>query len=210
MAKLENIIEETSGLQLYGKDGLSSDYRLWLISNCGNCFPTTILHKSIKCAINPLKGVKRNMKKIFNELDERVVEEYKSTKENPNWNKLFMGLVFFHSILLERTRYQSFAWNGICQFYDDNLEYCKRALRLENPLRDNFDCLKRTTLENYCNNITDLADKECIKTLLEKFYNNEMLSSHYNFYPDNPAYSIPSLPSITKCMEFIDQVICFL
>jgi dynein heavy chain len=141
--------------------------------------------------------------------DKDKLEVYSAHKKQADWNKLFMGLSFFHAILLERTRHGSIGWNGICEFTNTDFELSKETLYklLEESTIFPFEALKKTTLEvHYGIHVFDPKDKDYLQILLEKFYNDNVIYSNVHFCQKDDSYYIPTLPKIQDYVNFIESV----
>jgi len=210
MAELNELIEEAELIPYMEKDKLSPEYRLWLTSESDQRIPITILQKSIKCVYNPVKGVKSTMLNIYNQIanNKEELEKYEAHKKREDWNKLFMGLTFFHAILLERKRYGSIGLNGICEFNDLDLEFSKKTLYrlLEESTTFPFEALKKATLDYYGVHVLDVKDKDYLSLLLDKFYNDNVIYSNVYFSPKNKSYYVPNFTNIQKYIKFIEAV----
>lgn len=133
MPKLDKIVEVM-------QDGKShKNFRLWLSSNPNPDFPIAILQNSIKMTTEPPKvklknynnirkcrynnhwsqGLKANMKRLYNTITD--VQFSKCTSQS-KYKKLLFSLCFFHSILIERRKFQNLGWNAIYSFNDSDFE----------------------------------------------------------------------------------------
>jgi dynein heavy chain, axonemal len=100
MPELERILENA--------ESINRDFRIWLTSMPSNVFPVTILMKGIKMTYEPPRGLKNNLLRTFGTLNAQSFEECEKPKE---WKKMFMGLSFFHALILERRKYGPLGWN---------------------------------------------------------------------------------------------------
>jgi dynein heavy chain len=80
-----------------------ADFRLWLSSSPSKDFPISILQAGIKMTTEPPKGIRANMKRLYTSLSEDQFERCDATMK---YKKLLLGLAFFHSILIERRKFQ--------------------------------------------------------------------------------------------------------
>lgn len=100
MPELERILENATEIH--------KDFRIWLTSMPSNIFPVTILMKGIKMTYEPPRGLKNNLIRSFSTIDEAKYEECEKPTE---WKKMFLGLSFFHALILERRKFGPLGWN---------------------------------------------------------------------------------------------------
>jgi len=67
----------------------------------------------------PPKGLKANMKRLYGLITET---QFDLCQEKSKYKKLLFTLVFFHSILLERKKFQQLGWNVVYSFNDSDFE----------------------------------------------------------------------------------------
>lgn len=102
MPKLEAIQEAA------GEQDIDPDYRLWLTSMPNDKFPVSILQSGIKLTNEPPKGMKANLKRVYNDIREDI---YNSCTKDYEFKKLTFALAFFHSVILERRKFGAIGWN---------------------------------------------------------------------------------------------------
>lgn len=93
--------------------------RLWLSSSPTPQFPISILQAGIKITTEPPKGLKANMKRLYGLITET---QFDLCQEKSKYKKLLFTLIFFHSILLERKKFQQLGWNVVYSFNDSDFE----------------------------------------------------------------------------------------
>jgi len=214
MPELEDLIEETALISSQDRNVLSPEYRLWLTTVSDPSIPIQIIHRSIKCTNEQPKGVKANMLKIYTQIrdNKEKLAEWNSHSKNADWKKLFMGLAFFHSILMERTRYGTTGWQGMCNFTDSDFNQASKFLykTLEDYKIYPYEKLRKYTIEcYYAQNIIDEKDKEFLKNLLEDFYNDNVIYSNIKFFNKDQNYTIPNLVKIEDVIQFISEKVSF-
>ncbi len=211
MSELEDIVEETALIQSNDRSAISPEYRLWMSSAPSCSMPVSVLQRSVKYADEPRKGVKASLARIFSGIkgNKDELAEYSQHKKANDWKRLFLGLAFFHSILVERSRYGAIGWNGMCQFADADFAQTSRFLygQLADSVKLPFDFLKRATVEYYyADKMLDVRDQACLVDLLGRFYNDNVIYSDYKFCAADPAYCIPQLTKIDDYITFVDKV----
>ncbi|XP_011297154.1 dynein heavy chain 1, axonemal-like [Fopius arisanus] len=195
-------------------DNVHQDFRLFLTSTPTLNFPPTILENSMKLTVEPPRGIKANMYRVYKtqipQLQELFTAEGVKVKE---LKSLLYSLCLFHSILLERRKYGSLGFNIPYEFSDGDLAICISQLQMfimeytEIP----FEVLIYTAGHvNYGGRITDDWDRRCVLTLLQDFYSSEVLGEDYRFdikglYPQVPT-SHPELCTYDSYLNSIMQL----
>ncbi len=113
MPLLDKIIEQLQNEQVH------KDFRLWLSSSPNPNFPIAILQSSIKMTTEPPKGIKANMKRLYNLIAE---QQFTRCVRQDKYKKLLFALCFFHSVLLERKKFLQLGWNVNYSFNDSDFE----------------------------------------------------------------------------------------
>jgi dynein heavy chain, axonemal len=119
MPELERILENA--------ENIHRDFRIWLTSMPSNIFPVTILMKGIKMTYEPPRGLRNNLLRTFGTLSPSSYEECEKPKE---WKKMFMGLSFFHALILERRKYGPLGWNIPYEFTAADFAICQLQLKM--------------------------------------------------------------------------------
>jgi dynein heavy chain len=115
MPLLDKIIEQLQN------EPVHKEFRLWLSSSPNPDFPIAILQSSIKMTTEPPKGIKANMKRLYNLLTE---QQFTRCVRQDKYKKLLFALCFFHSVLLERKKFLQLGWNVNYSFNDSDFEVC--------------------------------------------------------------------------------------
>uniref|UniRef100_A0A3B4AHB3 Dynein axonemal heavy chain 2 n=1 Tax=Periophthalmus magnuspinnatus TaxID=409849 RepID=A0A3B4AHB3_9GOBI len=146
------------------------DFRLWLSSSPHPEFPITILQAGIKMTTEPPKGVKANMKRLY----QLVTEAQFSHCSRPAfYRKLLFSLCFFHSILLERKKFLQLGWNIVYGFNDSDFEVSESLLSL---YLDKYEEIPWDTLKyliagvNYGGHVTDDWDRRLLTTYINDYF----------------------------------------
>ena len=98
------------------------DFRLWLSSSPNKEFPIAVLQSGIKMTTEPPKGLKANMKRLYQTITE---SQFNRCQQQSKYKKLLFSLCFFHSVLLERKKFLMLGWNIVYGFNDSDFEVCK-------------------------------------------------------------------------------------
>ena len=135
MQELSNIVQK---IQESMDTNVNKNFRLWLTSMPSKNFPVSILQNSLKLTTEPPTGIKANMKKLFDPIqdadvvftikqevinpkeDKRTPEEVKKDEEDRingeimkkfHYTKLLFALTLFHSVLQERKKFGPIGFN---------------------------------------------------------------------------------------------------
>ncbi|KAL3268444.1 hypothetical protein HHI36_007555, partial [Cryptolaemus montrouzieri] len=113
MPRLDKLVENLQTGKVHNK------FRLWLSSSPNPEFPISILQAGIKMTTEPPKGLKANLKRLYNIITE---DQFSVCEAREKYKKLLFSLCFFHAILLERKKFQQLGWNVIYSFNDSDFE----------------------------------------------------------------------------------------
>lgn len=98
------------------------DFRLWCTSESYENFPISMLQNSVKMTNETPQGVRMNLERIYH--SDIVPSEAIFNKNSVNQSqegdcqRVVLGLVLFHTILLQRRQFGSIGWN--CPSYEFN------------------------------------------------------------------------------------------
>jgi dynein heavy chain len=106
---------------------IHEDFRLFLTSMPAAYFPVSVLQNGVKLTTEPPRGIKANLKRGFNEMNDEYLNDCKKAKE---WRKLIFGLSFFHAVVQERRKFGPLGWNILYEFNDSDLETSLVMLKL--------------------------------------------------------------------------------
>ncbi|XP_003791058.1 dynein heavy chain 14, axonemal [Otolemur garnettii] len=200
MPRLCTIVESLNNPALT----VDPDFRLWLSSKSDGSFPIPILQMSLKIAVEPPQGLKSNLLQTFGFTGSGEVTEELFEKRDCGewWKKLLFSLCFFNAVINERKNYGILGWNIIYKFNASDLEVSIKVL--DNSL-SRFPGIPWKALRYligeviYGGRVTDSWDKRCLKTLLYRFCNPEVLKDDFTFLPKSASmkeyldiiYSLP-------------------
>ena len=163
MGKLEEIVEN------FDTNWPDKDFRLWLTSMSNDKFPVSILQNSLKITVEPPKGLKNNLMRTYNKLENKDLEDCEKKNE---YKALIFGLSFFHAILQDRRKYGPIGWNVKYDFTNEDWMVCKKQLKI---FLDQYQGIPYQVLDyligdiNYGGRVTDDKDQRLIKTILKTY-----------------------------------------
>ncbi|KAK2860339.1 hypothetical protein Q7C36_004505 [Tachysurus vachellii] len=167
------------------------DFRLWLSSSPHPEFPIAILQTGIKITTEPPKGVKSNMKRLY----QLVTETQFSRCTQPIvYRKLLFSLCFFHSILLERKKFLQLGWNIVYGFNDSDFEVSENlmSLYLDEYEEIPWDALKYLIADiNYGGHVTDDWDRRLLNTYINDYFCEDTVNTPFFKLSSLPTYYIP-------------------
>lgn len=171
MPTLDKMIATMQTIKLHKK------FRLWLSSSPHPDFPLSILETSIKMTTEPPRGIKANMKRLYSNIN---IQGFETCKEPTKYKKLLFALCFFHTILLERKKFQQLGWNVVYSFNDADFEVSEVLLLLylneyeETP----FGALKYIIAGvNYGGHVTDDWDQKLLSTYINQYFNDQAIKT---------------------------------
>uniref|UniRef100_A0A3Q1IX48 Dynein axonemal heavy chain 2 n=1 Tax=Anabas testudineus TaxID=64144 RepID=A0A3Q1IX48_ANATE len=168
-----------------------SNFRLWLSSSPHPEFPITILQAGIKMTTEPPKGVKANMKRLYQLVTEA---QFNRCSKPIFYRKLLFSLCFFHSILLERKKFLQLGWNIVYGFNDSDFEVSENllSLYLEEYEEIPWDALKYLIAGvNYGGHVTDDWDRRLLTTYINDYFCDAAISQPFFKLSPLSFYYIP-------------------
>uniref|UniRef100_A0A3Q3FGB3 Dynein heavy chain region D6 P-loop domain-containing protein n=1 Tax=Labrus bergylta TaxID=56723 RepID=A0A3Q3FGB3_9LABR len=181
MPELDKLVEQ---LQV---EKPNKNFRLWLSSSPHPEFPITILQAGIKMTTEPPKGIKANMKRLYQLVTE---DQFNRCSRPVLYRKLLFSLCFFHSILLERKKFLQLGWNIVYGFNDSDFEVSENllSLYLDEYEEIPWDALKYLIAGvNYGGHVTDDWDRRLLTTYINGYFCDSAV--------DQPFFKLSSLTS---------------
>lgn len=198
MPQLDALIEEV-------KYDDSASFRIWMTTEPSDKFPVTIVQNGTKMTSEPPKGIQQNALKSYRSISDKDFEG--CTKPVP-FRRLLWGLCFFNAVILERRKFGPLGWNKAYEFSASDLSISMKQLTQFLDFYDEipFSALKYMVAEaNYGGRVTDPQDRRCIMTLLEDYYNAEMISEQNHKLSPSGTYFVPSDGDRVDYIQFIEE-----
>ncbi|CAK9798694.1 Dynein axonemal heavy chain 7 [Anthophora quadrimaculata] len=172
------------------------NFRLWLTSYPSEHFPITVLQNGVKMTNEPPTGLQNNILRSYKAEATKDPEFFdKDPQKKRTHSKLLYALCFFHAVVQERRNYGSQGWNIKYGFNESDLQISAQQLQLYiNDYEDvPFKAIVYLTGEcNYGGRVTDDRDRRCLNTILDDFYNpNVITDPNYTFADIGPEYALP-------------------
>ncbi|XP_070711337.1 dynein axonemal heavy chain 2 [Pempheris klunzingeri] len=183
-----------------------SNFRLWLSSSPHPEFPITILQAGIKMTTEPPKGVKANMKRLYQLVTEA---QFNRCSRPVIYRKLLFSLCFFHSILQERKKFLQLGWNIVYGFNDSDFEVSESllSLYLDEYEEIPWDALKYLIAGvNYGGHVTDDWDRRLLTTYINDYFCDAAISQPFFKLSSLTSYYIPRDGPQSSYKEYISML----
>ena len=184
-------------------------FRLWLSSSPHPQFPIAILQRGIKLTTEPPRGLRANLTRLYNLLDEEVFEARVEAAPS-KYQKLVFSLCWFHAVLLERKKFKSLGFNIPYDFNDSDFSICNDILAdylASYKQRTPWDALRYLIAEvNYGGRVTDDFDRRLTNVYVAKFFCEEAVKKDGYRLSSLDEYYIPDDGTIDEYRDFISTL----
>ncbi|CAF0769681.1 unnamed protein product [Adineta ricciae] len=200
LPELEKIVEQLQTAAVH------NDFRLWLSSSPIADFPISILQISLKITNEPQKGIKANMKRLYELIPS---EQTQRVKHAEKYRKLTFALAFFHSIIIERKKFLQFGWNTDYTFNDSDFQISENllAVYLDMYEKTPFDALKYLIANViYGGHCTDEWDMRLLQTYINSYIREEVLDVMYHKLSSLPYYYMPRDGAFKSYKDFVSSM----
>ena len=202
MPRLDKLIEN-----LQNTSHTHPDFRLWLSSSPTPEFPIAILQSGIKMTTEPPKGIKANMKRLYQKIE---VAQFERCSDKNRYKKLLYALSFFHSILLERKKFLQLGWNIDYGFNDSDFDVSENLLELYLDVNSNtpWEALKFLIAGvNYGGHVTDDWDRRLLLTYINGLFVEDAVNTNFFKLSSRPnTYFIPKEGTLDSFRENIENL----
>ncbi|KAM4749227.1 dynein axonemal heavy chain 2 [Rhinophrynus dorsalis] len=197
MPQLDKLVEQ---LQI---EDPHPNFRLWLSSSPHPDFPISILQASIKMTTEPPKGLRANMKRLYQLITE---PQFSRCTKSTDYRRLLFSLCFFHSVLLERRKFLQLGWNIVYGFNDSDFEVSENllSLYLDEYMETPWEALKYLIAGvNYGGHVTDDWDRRLLSTYINDYFCEPALNTQFYRLSSLDTYYIPRDGPLASYKEFI-------
>uniref|UniRef100_H3A7W8 Dynein axonemal heavy chain 2 n=1 Tax=Latimeria chalumnae TaxID=7897 RepID=H3A7W8_LATCH len=182
------------------------DFRIWLSSSPHPEFPISILQAGIKMTTEPPKGLKANMKRLYQLITD---QQFNRCTKPSRYKKLLFALCFFHAVLLERKKFLQLGWNIIYGFNDSDFEVSENLLSLYlDEYEDTpWDALKYLIAGvNYGGHVTDDWDRRLLTTYINDYFCEQAVAAPFFKLSLLNTYYIPKDGNLYSYKEYINML----
>jgi dynein heavy chain len=200
MPELDKLVEQLQTEEPH------KDFRLWLSSSPHPDFPISILQAGIKMTTEPPKGLKANMKRLYQLVTD---EQFNKCHKPDKYKKLLFSLAFFHSVLIERRKFGMLGWNVFYGFNDSDFEVSENLLSiyLDEYEETQWDALKYLIAEvNYGGHVTDDWDRRLLLTYINNLFCDNALTIPFYKLSSLPTYYLPRDGPLNSYRDYIHQL----
>jgi dynein heavy chain len=154
----------------------------------GPKFPISLLQRSIKMAAEPPTGIKANVVRMYDNMRRDNLQDVENKMQ---LRKAIYGLVWFHSVVIERKKFKTLGWNVSYTFNDSDYSVCEDILKIymgqlkdgiKDPKFDSsaaipWDAVRVLIGEcNYGGRVTDPNDRLLMNTYTKEIFNDELVA----------------------------------
>ncbi|XP_034943575.1 dynein heavy chain 12, axonemal [Chelonus insularis] len=173
----------------------NADFRLWLTSYPSEEFPISILQNSVKIIDEPPTGLQQNLLRSYTSEPVNNPEFYEGCPGKEKvFSRLLYGLCFFHALVQERRNYGAQGWNIKYEFNESDFQISVCQLKIFINDYDEIPIKAITYLTGECNyggRVTDDRDRRCLMTILQDFYNEDIINDNSYTFLNGLEYSLP-------------------
>ncbi|OEH79493.1 heavy chain 2 family protein [Cyclospora cayetanensis] len=174
---LEKLTEEILNMKLH------PNFRLWLSSEPTENFPIALLQRSTKVTIERPRGLRANLQRLLQHRTEEDMQRVHGAAER--YQRLFLSLCWFHSLLIERGKFHNTGWTRDASFSDSDFfvgdsiiaTYCEQS-----PSEFPWEAARsRIVGACYGGRLTDERDLRLLRVYCNDCFNPQVLTRDFRF-----------------------------
>ncbi|TMW60768.1 hypothetical protein Poli38472_000810 [Pythium oligandrum] len=185
---------------------VNSNFRLWLTSDPNPKFPIAILQRGIKMTTEPPRGLKANLLRLYNTVS---AERFSRCRQVRKYKRLLFCLCWFHSLLLERRKFNNLGWNIPYDFNESDFAISEDvlAIYLDEYEETPWDALKYLIAQaNYGGRVTDDWDRRLMLVYINQFFSEDVLQVENVPLSESEYYFVPDDGDLHSYAEYIKQL----
>lgn len=171
------------------KKAYNDQFRLIMSSAPSHDFPISLLQKSVKMTMEPPRGIRANMIRLYKNMGSKFQE----CERDMAFRKSIYGLCWFHTILIERKKFKTLGWNSDYAFNDSDYLVCEDtlAMRMGKYNKEHMppaDYNKKAPIDwtavqkliadaNYGGRVTDDLDRRLLNVYAMEIFNDELIQT---------------------------------
>ena len=207
-------------------NAVHTNHRLFLTSYPTAAFPLSILHSSLKVAVQPALGLRANLLALYSRDPLRHSTFFLSSPHASTLHSLTFALSFFHATLRERKRYLGVGFTADYRFSDTDYLISLRQLAAfvneegagagsgegsrggRRSGVSSYAALRYLVGElNYGGTVTDEWDRRLIRTLLRRCINEQTAHErHVLRRVDDFEYCVPAMGDGSVLLPYINSL----
>lgn len=180
------------------------NFRLWLTSDPSPRFPISILQRGIKMTTEPPSGLKANLMRLYSTISEA---QFSRCGAHVKYQRLLFSLCWFHSLLLERRKFNHLGWNVPYEFNESDFAISEDVLSiyLDEYEDTPWDALKYLIAQvNYGGRVTDDWDRRLMSVYIASFFHKRVLElNQAKLSEDCLEYFVPTDGDLSSYGEYI-------
>lgn len=185
---------------------VNPNFRLWLTSDPTPKFPIAVLQRGIKMTTEPPRGLKANLLRLYNTISP---DKFARCRQVKKYKRLLFCLCWFHSLLLERRKFNNLGWNIPYDFNESDFAISEDvlAIYLDEYEDTPWDALKYLIAQaNYGGRVTDDWDRRLMLVYINQFFCEEILQIENVPLSESEYYFVPDDGDLHAYAEYIRQL----
>lgn len=154
----------------------------------------------------PPRGLKANLLRLYNTL---TPDKFARCHEQRKYKRLLFCLCWFHSLLLERRKFNNLGWNIPYDFNESDFAISEDvlAIYLDEYEDTPWDTLKYLIAQaNYGGRVTDDWDRRLMLVYITQFFAEDVLQVDNAPLSESEYYFVPDDGDLSSYTEYIKQL----